>query len=66
MYVTADYKTGEISISLPDAMEEYRSEIIIALTDTYSFEFISDDLVSRMNDFITEWIQRRTGIERHE
>lgn len=62
-YVTFDNETGEVLVTLPPELERFQGE----LGDLIYQEFYGDvPDVTRLNEFVAEFVERKTEEERHQ
>lgn len=62
MYVSLDKTTGELVLSLPKDVEEYRSDVSRDLMEEYAFEAINKEILEDMDTFIINWFKGK-GID---
>lgn len=56
-YVEFDHKTNSVLVSLPPEYEEYKAEVLNAMTQAFAYEAITVPVVEQMNTFIVEWFK---------
>lgn len=62
MYVTVDKKTGQLVLNIPASLAEHKAALEQALMDEYAFEALNAGVLTRMNEFVRSWFNRK-GLE---
>jgi hypothetical protein len=59
MYVAVDKKTGQLVLSLPARLAEYKAALEQELMDEFAFEALNAGVLARMNEYVRSWFTSR-------
>lgn len=59
-YVNFDRESGELSVNLPEDLMSYKDELLEDLQMRFGFEALSVANLDRINQYVTEWLERQT------
>jgi hypothetical protein len=57
-FVTFDPENGDLNLKLPADLESFHDEICLALSEKFMGD-LDDDILSQMNDYVDDWVNRK-------